>query len=44
MTSAAEATSDNIDRMQHEASGMVHKGGEQVSQVDANNYVQEPLH
>jgi hypothetical protein len=46
MTSAAEATSENIDRMQHEASDMVHKGGEQMSQVaqDANNYVQEPIH
>ena len=46
MASAAEATSDNIDRMQHEASDMVHKGGEQMSQMaqDANTYVQEPLH
>jgi hypothetical protein len=46
MATAAEATSDNIDRMQHEASDMVHKGGEQMSQMaqDANTYVQEPLH
>jgi hypothetical protein len=46
MATAAEATSENIDRMQHEASDMVHKGGEQMSQMaqDANNYVQEPLH
>ena len=46
MASAAEATSDNIDRMQHEASDMVHKGGEQMTQMaqDANNYVQEPIH
>jgi hypothetical protein len=43
---AADATSDNIDRMQHEASDMVHKAGEQMDQTtqDANNYVQEPLH
>ncbi|HXB51735.1 MAG TPA: hypothetical protein VNU69_03170, partial [Rhizomicrobium sp.] len=46
MTSAAEATSENIDRMQHEASDMVHKGGEQMGQMaqDANNYAQEPIH
>jgi len=46
MASATEATSDNIDRMQHEASDMVHKSGEQMSQMaqDANNYVQEPIH
>jgi len=44
--SAAEATSDNIDRMQHEASDKVQKGGEQMTQMaqDANNYVQEPIH
>jgi hypothetical protein len=35
-----------IDRMQHEASDMLHKAGEQMDQraQDTNNYVQEPLH
>jgi hypothetical protein len=46
VASAADATSDNIDRMQNEASDMAHKAGEQMDQrtQDTNNYVQEPLH
>jgi hypothetical protein len=46
MASAAERASDNIDRMQHEASDMMHNGGEQMNQMaqDAGNYVQEPIH
>jgi hypothetical protein len=46
MASTAEATSENIDRMQHEASDMVHREGAQMDQMaqDAGNYVQEPLH
>src|SRR5476651_197691 len=44
MASATEATSDNIDRMQHEAGDMVHNAGEQMSHVDTNTHVQEPIH
>jgi hypothetical protein len=43
--------SDNIDRMQqgasdvvHQASHVLNQAGEQVSQMDTNTYVQEPLH
>jgi hypothetical protein len=53
MASATEAASDNIDRMQHEASDMVHKSeetaqhaGEQVEQAtqDAEQNFQETQH
>lgn len=46
MASAAETASENIDRMQHEASGMAHEAGEQMSQMaqDVNQYVQETQH
>jgi hypothetical protein len=46
MASAAETASDNIDRMQHQASGMVHQAGEQMDQAaqDVNSYVQQTQH
>lgn len=46
MASAAETASDNIDRMQHQASGMVHQAGEQMDQMaqDANTYAQSTQH
>jgi hypothetical protein len=42
IVSAAEATSENIDRMQHEASDTVHRAAEQMDQP--NSYAQEPVH
>jgi hypothetical protein len=46
MASAAETASDNIDRMQHQASAMVHQAGEQMDQMaqDANTYAQSTQH
>jgi hypothetical protein len=46
MASAAETASDNIDRMQHQASGMVHQAGEQMDQMaqDVNTYAQSTQH
>jgi hypothetical protein len=46
MASAAETASENIDRMQHEASGMVQQAGEQISQMaqDVNSHTQQTQH
>jgi hypothetical protein len=46
MATAAETASDNIDRMQHQASSMVHQAGEQMDQAaqDVNTYAQHTQH
>jgi hypothetical protein len=50
MASAAEATSGNIDRMQQEATDMVHQAADTAHQAseqmdqDANHYVQDTQH
>jgi hypothetical protein len=46
IASATETASGHIDRMQHEASDIVHQAGEQMNQMaqSVNNYAQETTH